>query len=101
MKAAEHHTLPKWSNAEEALRQSTPNDVHRFLNYCMKLRRGEGGRLLKGIKKGSSLHADWKSFRGFYRRITRTSISKEESEEINAVWPKTRYGQRRRGDNQL
>ena len=85
VKAAEHDALPKWSNAEKALRQSTPNDVHQFLNYCMKLRRGEGGRLLKGIKKGSSLHADWKSFRGYYRRITRASNSKEESEEVNRV----------------
>lgn len=85
MKAVEPAALPKWSDPEEALRQSTTNDIHRFFNYCMKLKRGEGGRLLKGIKKGSALYADWKCVQGYYRRVTRTSFTKEQCEEINAV----------------
>ncbi|OXV12009.1 hypothetical protein Egran_00231 [Elaphomyces granulatus] len=84
VKAAEPGALPKWSDAEEALRQSTPNDIPRFLNYCMKLKRGEGGRRLKGIKKGSALRADWKCVQGYYRRVTHTSFTKEQGEEINA-----------------
>jgi hypothetical protein len=45
---------------------------------------GEGGRLLRGIKRGSFLNADWESFRGYYRRITKTTIDKE-CEEVNVV----------------
>ncbi|CAG7940526.1 unnamed protein product [Penicillium salamii] len=74
----------KWNDPVEALRQVTPNDVHRFLNYCLKLKYGEGGRHLKGTKKASALKADWKSFRGYFRRITRTMISPEHSEVINS-----------------
>ena len=85
MKAAEPDALPKWNDAEEALRQVTMNNIHRFFNYCMKLKRGKGGRLLKGIKKGSALRQEWKSLQGYYRKITRTSFTKEQCEEINAV----------------
>ncbi|CAG8247907.1 unnamed protein product, partial [Penicillium salamii] len=42
----------KWDDLIEALREVTPNDVHRFFNYCMKLKYGEGGRHLKGTSKG-------------------------------------------------
>jgi hypothetical protein len=85
VKASERDPLPKWSDPEEAIRLVTPNDVHRFLNYCMKLKSGQDGRRLKGIKKATSLRADWKSLRGFYRKITRSSISEEFGEEVNAV----------------
>ncbi|CAG7927890.1 unnamed protein product [Penicillium olsonii] len=78
------NALSKWNDPAEALRQVTPNDVHRFLNYCLKLKYGEGGRHLKGTTKASALKADWKSFRGYFRRLTRTRISPEDSEEINA-----------------
>ncbi|KAJ5651633.1 uncharacterized protein N7484_005356 [Penicillium longicatenatum] len=74
----------KWNDPTEALRQVTPNDVHRFLNYCLKLKYGQDGRHLKGTNKASSLKADWKSFCGYFRRITRTRISPEDREEINA-----------------
>ncbi|KAJ6103822.1 hypothetical protein N7486_004044 [Penicillium sp. IBT 16267x] len=67
-----------------ALRQVTPNNVHRFLNYCLKLKYGQDGRHLKGTNKASSLKADWKSFCGYFRRITHTRISPEDREEINA-----------------
>ncbi|KAL1873654.1 hypothetical protein Plec18167_006171 [Paecilomyces lecythidis] len=83
-KTAEPGALPKWKKAEIALHQATPDDIYRFLNYCLKLKRGRKGRLLKGIKKASSLRADWKTFRGYYRNVTRKQIRQEDSEEINA-----------------
>ena len=85
VKAAQPGALLKWDDPVEALREVTPNDVHRFFNYCMKLKYGENGRHLKGTSKASALKADWKGFRGYYRRITRTRITAEDSEEINAV----------------
>ncbi|KAI2707501.1 hypothetical protein CBS147354_9510 [Penicillium roqueforti] len=84
VKAAQAGTLLKWDDPVEALREVTPNDMYRFFNYCMKLKYGEGGRYLKEISKASALKADWKGFRGYYRRITRTRITAEDSEEINA-----------------
>lgn len=85
VKAAQPGALLKWYDPEEALREVTPNDVHRFFNYCMKLKYGEGGRHLKGTSKASALKAEWKGFRGYYRNLTRTRITAEDSEEINAV----------------
>ncbi|KAF7587244.1 hypothetical protein BBP40_007516 [Aspergillus hancockii] len=84
VKAAELDTSPKWNNPSKALEEMTPNDVHRFFNYCGKLRYGVDGRRLKRIKKASALRAEWKSFQGYYRRVTRQSIRKEDCEEINA-----------------
>jgi hypothetical protein len=86
VKATEADALLKWNDLVEALRLLEPNDVHRFFNYCIKLKSGENGRRLRRIKKASALKADWKSFRGYYRKITRTKISPEDSEEINAVY---------------
>lgn len=85
MKVKPYNALSKWNDPAEALRQVTPNDIYRFLNYYLKLKYGEGGRHLKGITKASALKADWKSFRGYFRRITRTRISPKDSEEINVV----------------
>lgn len=85
VKALEPDALPKWKNPLVALSHVTPNDIHRFLNYGLKLKYGQDGRHLKGTKKGSSLRADWKSLRGYYRRITRNRISPADSEEVNAV----------------
>lgn len=85
VKAQKPNALSKWNDPAEALHQVTPNDVHRFLNYCLKLKYGQDGRHLKGTNKASALKADWKSFRGYFRRITRKRISPEDSEEINAV----------------
>ncbi|CAG8182071.1 unnamed protein product [Penicillium nalgiovense] len=84
VKATQAGALLKWDDPVEALREATPNDVHRFFNYCMKLKYGEGGRHLKGTSKASALKADWKGFRGYYRRITRTRITAEDGEENNA-----------------
>ncbi|EED14738.1 conserved hypothetical protein [Talaromyces stipitatus ATCC 10500] len=67
VKAAEQDAPPKWSNAEQALRQATTNNIHRFF-----------------IIKGSALEADWKALQGYYRLITRTSFNKVQCEEINA-----------------
>ncbi|KAJ5640373.1 uncharacterized protein N7484_008235 [Penicillium longicatenatum] len=75
--------LLKWDDLEEALREVTPNDVHQFFNYYMKLKYGENVHHLKGTSKASALKADWKGFRGYYRRITWTRITAEYSEEIN------------------
>jgi hypothetical protein len=52
VKAAETNALPKWNDAEKALREVTVNDIHRFFNYCMKLKRGKNYRLLKKNQKG-------------------------------------------------
>ncbi|CAG8901459.1 unnamed protein product [Penicillium egyptiacum] len=84
VKAQSPDALLKWKDPTEAVRQVTPNDVHRFLNYCLKLKYGQDGRHLKGTKKASALKADWKTFRGYFRKITRTRVSPEDSEEINA-----------------
>ncbi|KAJ5611981.1 hypothetical protein N7510_005175 [Penicillium lagena] len=84
VKTAKSDASPIWKDPEEALRQSTSNDIYRFFNYCMKLKRGQDGRHLKGISKASALRADWKGFRGYYRQINRRKISPEDSEEINA-----------------
>ncbi|OQE10077.1 hypothetical protein PENFLA_c095G09143 [Penicillium flavigenum] len=40
VKAVQPGALLKWDNLEEALREVTPNDMHRFFNYCMKLKYG-------------------------------------------------------------
>jgi hypothetical protein len=77
--------LPKWKEPEEALRQSISNDIYRFFNYCMKLKRGQDGRHLKGISKASALRADWKGFRGYYRQINRKKISLEDSKERRSM----------------
>ncbi|BDD57413.1 hypothetical protein MAP00_002776 [Monascus purpureus] len=83
VKASEPGALEKWNKPTEAISLITSNDVHRFLNYCLKLKRGRDNRHLKGIKKASALKADWKSFRSYYREVTRQSINPELSEEIN------------------
>lgn len=85
VKASEPGALEKWNKPTEAISLITSNDVHRFLNYCLKLKRGRDNRHLKGIKKASALKADWKSFRSYYREVTRQSINPELSEEINTV----------------
>ncbi|CAI7636376.1 unnamed protein product [Penicillium pancosmium] len=84
VKAGSSGANSKWSDAEEALRQVTSNDVHRFLNYCMKLKYGVDGRHLKGTTKASALKAEWKGFQGYYWRIARVKLSAEKREEINA-----------------
>ncbi|KAJ5330489.1 hypothetical protein N7476_000272 [Penicillium atrosanguineum] len=84
VKNEEPDALPKWKSAEEAIRQVTPGNVHRFLNFCLKLKFGKDGRHLKGIQKASALRLDWKMFREYYKRINGTTISPEDSKEINA-----------------
>ncbi|KAF7184219.1 hypothetical protein CNMCM7691_004844 [Aspergillus felis] len=37
IKAIEPSADPKWEDTEDALRQASPNDMHRFLNWCLKL----------------------------------------------------------------
>ncbi|KAM0106020.1 hypothetical protein ACP6JB_008322 [Aspergillus fumigatus] len=76
-KAAEPFADLKWSDAEEALRQASPKDMHRFLNWCFKLERGKDGRRLKGYNKASALKEDWKYFRGYYTKVTKNPMSKE------------------------
>ena len=93
MKTLECKEPSKWIDAHQALREVTPNDIHRFLNYCLKLKYGQGGRHLKGMKKASALRADWKTFRGYYRKVTRSKISQDDSEEVNAVSHLTSYQQ--------
>ncbi|EED20636.1 hypothetical protein TSTA_038420 [Talaromyces stipitatus ATCC 10500] len=85
VKVAEHGAPPKWSDPEGALQQAMTNNIHQFFNYCMKLKRGKDSRLLKGIKKGSAVTAEWKSLQGYYRLITRTSFTKVQCEEINTA----------------
>ncbi|RDK41021.1 hypothetical protein M752DRAFT_284523 [Aspergillus phoenicis ATCC 13157] len=68
---------PKWEDAEEALQQATPNDMHLFLNFCLKLQYNPDGRRLKRFKKSSAITADWKHFRVYYARVTKHEMSKE------------------------
>ncbi|KAJ5151541.1 hypothetical protein N7492_009836 [Penicillium capsulatum] len=64
---------------QEVLYEVTPNNIHRFFNYYIKLKYSEGSRYLKGTSKAR--------FRGYYRRITQTRITSEDSEEINTISP--------------
>ncbi|KAJ5318366.1 hypothetical protein N7476_004786 [Penicillium atrosanguineum] len=81
----EPSALPMWNNAEEALHQLTPDDVYRFLKFCLPLKRGQDRRRLKGVFKAYSLRADWRMFRCYYNKVTRTRISRQDILEINAM----------------
>lgn len=70
---------------EEALRQASPNDLYRFLNWCCKLQHGKNGRKLKGYTKASSLKGDWKYFRGYYAKVTGGPIGKEMGGKLLTV----------------
>ncbi|KDE85196.1 hypothetical protein AO1008_00558 [Aspergillus oryzae 100-8] len=74
-KAIEPSADPKWEDPEEALRQASPNDIHRFLNWCLKLKYGLDGRRLKGYRKASALEADWKYFRVYYTKVMKQKIT--------------------------
>ncbi|KAB8213417.1 C2H2 finger domain protein [Aspergillus novoparasiticus] len=84
-KAIEPSADPKWEDPEEALRQASPNDIHRFLNWCLKLKYGLDGRRLKGYRKASALEADWKYFRVYYTKVTKQEMSKEMGEAVRTV----------------
>lgn len=43
-KTTETGALSKWKNAEIALHQATPDNIHQFLNYCLKLKHGKEGQ---------------------------------------------------------
>ncbi|KAE8404947.1 hypothetical protein BDV37DRAFT_100525 [Aspergillus pseudonomiae] len=81
-KAIEPSADPKWEDPEEALRQASPNDIHRFLNWCLKLKYGLDGRRLKGYRKASALQADWKYFRVYYTKVTKQEMKKEMGEAV-------------------
>ncbi|KAH1515597.1 hypothetical protein KXX29_009720 [Aspergillus fumigatus] len=81
-KAIEPSADPKWEDAEDALRQASPNDMHRFLNWCLKLEYNSDGRRLKGYKKASALQADWKYFRLYYTKVTKQEMSKEMGDAV-------------------
>lgn len=80
MKAMEPSADLKWEDAEDALREASPNEMHRFLNWCLKLEYSPDGRRQKGYTKASSLEADWKYFRIYYTRVTKHEMSKEMGE---------------------
>ncbi|KAJ6036024.1 hypothetical protein N7540_000303 [Penicillium herquei] len=82
MKATAPSSDPKWEDAEDALREASPNDMHRFLNWCLKLEYSPDGRRQKGYTKASSLEADWKYFRIYYIRVTKCEMSKEMGEAV-------------------
>ncbi|KAJ5749419.1 hypothetical protein N7533_006447 [Penicillium manginii] len=82
MKAMEPSTGLKWGDAEDALREASPNDMHRFLNWCLKLEYSPDGRRQKGYTKASSLEADWKYFRIYYTRVVKHEMSKEMGEAV-------------------
>ncbi|EEH20209.2 hypothetical protein PABG_02468 [Paracoccidioides brasiliensis Pb03] len=82
-KASEPAADPKWSDTEEALREASAKDLHRFWNWVLgKLKRGKKGRKLKRIKKLSSLKSEWKYFQGYYRKVTGNQVSEGMSEEV-------------------
>lgn len=85
MKAMEPSTGLKWGDAEDALREASPNDMHRFLNWCLKLEYSPDGRRQKGYTKASSLEADWKYFRIYYTRVVKHDMSKEMGEAVRTV----------------
>ncbi|THC87454.1 hypothetical protein EYZ11_013100 [Aspergillus tanneri] len=81
-KAIEPSAELKWGDPVEALQQACPNDMHKFLNWCLKLQYNENGRRLKGFRKASSLEADWKYFRVYYTRITGHEMSEKMGEAV-------------------
>ncbi|KAL4935325.1 hypothetical protein BDV06DRAFT_228932 [Aspergillus oleicola] len=82
-KAIEASAELKWEDEEEALKQATPNIMHRFLNWCCKLEYNlNNGRRLKRYKKASALNADWKYFRIYYTRVTKHEMSEEMGEAV-------------------
>ncbi|CAI7650731.1 unnamed protein product [Penicillium pancosmium] len=85
MKAMEPSTGLKWGDAEDALREASPNEMHRFLNWCLKLEYSPDGRRQKGYTKASSLEADWKYFRIYYTRVVKHEMSKEMGEAVRTV----------------
>ncbi|KAH8431665.1 DUF3435 domain-containing protein [Aspergillus melleus] len=82
IKAKERCADLKWEDAEDALREASPNDMHRFLNWCLKLEYSPDGRRQKGYTKASALEADWKYFRIYYIRVTKHEMSKEMGEAV-------------------
>ncbi|KAJ6008513.1 hypothetical protein N7540_012489 [Penicillium herquei] len=83
MKAKKPSASLKWGNAEDALREALPNDMYRFLNWCLKLKYSPDGRRQKGYTKASALHGDWKYFRIYYTRVTKNEMSKEMGEAVH------------------
>lgn len=84
-KAIKLTTKPKWEDSEEALRQATPNNMHQFLNWYLKLQYNCSGHCLKGIKKASSLKGDWKYFWGYYQKVIKHDMNKEMAEAVHTV----------------
>ncbi|KAJ5959165.1 uncharacterized protein N7479_006315 [Penicillium vulpinum] len=64
----------KWGVTEDTLRKALPNNIYRFLNWYLKLE--------YSYTKASALKADWKYFRIYYQRVTKTEISKEIGEAV-------------------
>ncbi|PGH15999.1 hypothetical protein AJ80_05342 [Polytolypa hystricis UAMH7299] len=82
-KASNSGTDAKWDDPEVALCQASANDVHRFFNWTLgKLERGKNGRRLKGIRTTGALEADWKYFQGYYKKVTKSQVGKEMSDEV-------------------
>ena len=75
----------KWRDPENSLRQATPNDMHRFLNWCLKLEYNPDGHRLRGFQKASALESDWRYFRVYYQRVTKQEMSKEMAEAVRTV----------------
>lgn len=73
-KAIKPSAQSKWEDAEDALHEASPNNMHRFLNWCLKLEYNPDGRHLEGYGKASSLDADWKYFRIYYTRQPKAFI---------------------------
>lgn len=84
-KAIKPSADPKWEDAEDALHEASPNNMHQFLNWCLKLIYNPDGHHLKGYGKASSLKADWKYFQIYYTQITEHKMSKEMGEAVHTV----------------
>ncbi|EDN07394.1 predicted protein [Histoplasma mississippiense (nom. inval.)] len=82
-KALEPAAAPRWSDPAEAIRAATANDVHRFFNWILgKLKRGQGGRRLKGFKKADSLETEWKYLHNHYVKMTGEPMSDKMRDDI-------------------
>jgi hypothetical protein len=84
-KAIELEANPEWDDIEEALRQASPNDMHKFLNWCLKLQYNPDDRRLRGIKKFSALDEDWKYFRVYYTKVCDHGMCKEMGDAVRTV----------------
>ncbi|KAK2737835.1 hypothetical protein FQN57_007393 [Myotisia sp. PD_48] len=88
----------RWKDPEKALRLVDYKLTYRFFNWRLKLKKGKGGRRLRGIKKVSAIETPWKNFLRYYERSTHRKLDKKTIRKWKKV--KGRLEQKFNLDNQ-